>query len=123
MSGKIKEIIDSIISERAKGNPVIAEMTKAKLILKGIYPDKYGSNDKDDSEIIEKLIEIKKQLNAEEPIEDGYNLKSAFSVKETEEEIVLEIQSQLININTKVLIFFASSVFNQNKLSKLMQNS
>ena len=123
MSGKIKEIIDRIIKERARGNPVIAEMTKAKLILKGIYPDKYDSNDKDDPEIIEKLIEIKKQLNAEESIEESYNLKSAFSVKETEEEIVLEIQTQLINIGAKVLIFFASSAFNQNKLSQLMQNA
>jgi hypothetical protein len=40
LAGKIKEMIDTIIQERAKGNPAIAEMTKAKFILKGVNPNK-----------------------------------------------------------------------------------
>lgn len=44
MAGKIKEMIDEIIKERSKGNPAISEMTIAKLILKGLNPNKFNEN-------------------------------------------------------------------------------
>ena len=63
LAGKIREIIDQIIEERSKGNPAIIEMTIAKLILKGLNPNKFDSYSADDPEIIEKLLKIAKQLN------------------------------------------------------------
>jgi len=63
LSGRIKNIIDDIIEERSKGNPAIAEMTKAKLILKGINPSKFYNYSTDDSVIIEKLLNISELLN------------------------------------------------------------
>jgi hypothetical protein len=65
LAGKIKEIIDEIIQKRSKGNPAIAEMTKAKLILKGINPSKFDSYSDDDAIIIEKLLNIEQLLNVE----------------------------------------------------------
>jgi diguanylate cyclase (GGDEF)-like protein len=94
MSNSIKQIIDDIIRERAKGNPAIEEMTKAKLILKGIYPHRYDVNQ---PEIIKRLNEIRKQFKAEETVEERYYIKTAFSAKETEEDLVSDIQNQLQN--------------------------
>lgn len=51
MSGKIKELVDIIIRERSKGNPVIEEMTKAKLILKGLNPNKFDKDSDDDPDV------------------------------------------------------------------------
>ncbi|MGI1657575.1 MAG: sensor domain-containing diguanylate cyclase [Desulfitobacterium sp.] len=123
MLGKIGELIDKIIEDRAKGNSAIAEMTKAKLILKGIYSDKYDNDCSDEPEILEKLIDIRNQWNCKELNKDGCNFKSAFSKGDTEGEVVLDIQSQLSNCNVKVLIFFASSTYNQEKLSYLMEKA
>lgn len=55
MAGKVKNIIDTIITTRAKGNPVIENTTRAKLIIKGINPSLYTSTSPDDPEIIHKL--------------------------------------------------------------------
>lgn len=123
MSGKIREIIDEIIEDRAKGNPAIAEMTKAKLILKGIYFDKYDNNYSDEPEIIKKLVEIKAQWVDEKPNAEGCGFKSAFSKMDTEGGAVSDIQSQLSNFAIKVLIFFASPIYNQEELSRLMKNA
>ena len=49
MAGKIKKMIDDIIEERSKGNPAITEMTIAKLILKGLNPNKFDDNSSDDA--------------------------------------------------------------------------
>lgn len=123
-SRNISEIINKIIEERAKGNPAIVEMTKAKLILKGIYPDRYDSDYLDDhSDILERLIEIKQQWNAEEPKVGSSVFQSAFSKGGTEEEVALEIQSQFDSMGVKVLIYFASSSYDQDKLGYLMEKA
>ena len=41
MAGKIKNMIDTIISKRANGNPTIETVTRTKLILKGINTNNY----------------------------------------------------------------------------------
>lgn len=63
MSSRIKSIIDIIIQKRSNGDPLIAEMTKTKMIMKGINPDSYSSSSKDDPEVIEKLLKLAKELN------------------------------------------------------------
>lgn len=55
MAGKIKEIIDAIISQRSKGNPAVAKAVETKLILKGIDPTAYTAASPDDPAVMEKL--------------------------------------------------------------------
>jgi len=123
LAGKIKEIIDRIIQERSKGNPAIAEMTKSKFILKGVNPNKFDTSSSDDPIIIEKLLTIAKQLNVKEQEDDKSNIKSVFSTETTEKEVVSDIKGQLLRFGVKLLVFFASSIFDHNKLSNLMQET
>jgi len=63
MNGKIKVLIDKIIDERSKGDELLKEMTKTKMILKGIDPRKYTSESPDDPVVINKLETLAKELN------------------------------------------------------------
>ncbi|MCB2292731.1 diguanylate cyclase [Clostridium algoriphilum] len=121
MTGKIKEIIDTIILKRSKGNPAIAEMTKAKFILKGVNPNKFDKYSTDDPIIIEKLRIIAKQLNFKELECERSNIESVYSTKSIEKEVVADIENQLNGFGAKLIIFFASSSFDQNKLCNQMQ--
>lgn len=123
LAGKIKEMIEYMIQERSKGNPAIAEMTKAKFILKGLNPDKFNKNSFDDPIIIEKILNIAKVFNIKSFINDEKNIKSAYSSKCDEEEVIADIKSQLSGCDIKVLIFFASSCYDQEKLSNLMKEA
>lgn len=123
MSGKINDMINEIIRQRSKGNPAIKEMTIAKLILKGINPNKFHEDSPDDPIIIEKLASISKELKIKCFENHGDNIKSAFSIKSNEEDVVLDIKNQLNIENIKMIIFFASPVFNQQKIVSLMQDS
>lgn len=58
MAGKIKEMIDCITTERAKGNSTIAITTRTKIMLKGVNPDLYTSDSPDDPLVIEKVRKI-----------------------------------------------------------------
>ena len=62
MAGKIKSLIDQIIEKRAKGNPLLADMTKTKMIMKGIDPSQFSSASPDDPSIIEKLSNLAREL-------------------------------------------------------------
>jgi len=55
MAGKIKQMIDYIIRQRAQDNPMLERVIKTKLILKGINPSKYDNQSADDQVIINKL--------------------------------------------------------------------
>lgn len=63
MAGKIKSIIDSIVDKRSNGNSTIATLTKSKMVMKGINPEKYTSTSEDDPVVIEKLVAMAKELN------------------------------------------------------------
>jgi hypothetical protein len=63
MAGKIKNIIDSIVESRSKGNTTIANLTKSKMVMKGINPEKYTKNSEDDPEVIERLMILAKELD------------------------------------------------------------
>ncbi len=62
MPGKIKRLIDSIISEKTQGNPMLERVIKTKLILKGINPNKYNLESEDDPVIIAKLERMMSEL-------------------------------------------------------------
>ncbi|MDS0526262.1 FIST C-terminal domain-containing protein [Clostridium sp. SHJSY1] len=123
MPGKVKEMIEEIIEERSKGNPAIREMTKAKLILKGLNPNKFNKYSYDDPKIIEKLWNIKRELIETNAKENNLNIKTAFSKKTTEEESILDIKKQFENSDKDLIVFFASSNFNQENLSYLMKET
>ncbi len=55
MAGQIRKTIDRIISEKSRGNSVIASSIRTKMILKGISVDKFNMNSPDDPEILKKL--------------------------------------------------------------------
>ncbi|MCI8805537.1 MAG: hypothetical protein HFE59_06525 [Clostridiales bacterium] len=63
MAGKIKFMIDKIITSKAKGNPTIATCTRTKLILKGIAVDKYTENSPDDVTVLNKITKIAQELD------------------------------------------------------------
>jgi hypothetical protein len=63
MPGQIKNMIDSIIKQRAKGNSTIEMTTKAKLHLKGINVDQFTPNSPDDPVVVTKLLDIAKELS------------------------------------------------------------
>jgi len=62
MAGKIKTTIDKIVHENAKGNMLIEEMTKTKIIMKGINPRLYTESTEDDPAVLEKLYDLAKNL-------------------------------------------------------------
>jgi len=63
MPGKIKTMIDKIVTERAKGNATLVATTRTKLVLKGIDPDKFGSTSPDDPAVMGKLQTLASELN------------------------------------------------------------
>ncbi|HTZ18442.1 MAG TPA: hypothetical protein VMB78_08380 [Dissulfurispiraceae bacterium] len=62
MAGQVKQLIDTIIRERSKGNTTVATTTKTKLILKGINPDAYSSISEDDLKVLARVREIAAEL-------------------------------------------------------------
>lgn len=55
MAGKIRQMIDQILNQRAKDNPMLERVIKTKLMLKGVNPKKYTLESPDDPAIIQKL--------------------------------------------------------------------
>jgi len=62
MAGQIRRLLEKIVHDRSRGDSVIANTTKAKLILKGINFDKYTSTSEDDPRVIERLRQIADEL-------------------------------------------------------------
>jgi len=58
MAGEIKRIIDSIISQRAKDNPILIDTTRAKLIFRGVNPDRFTDDSPSDPHVEAKLRAI-----------------------------------------------------------------
>lgn len=58
MAGQIYNMIQKIVTEKSKGNPVIASSVKTKIILKGIAIDKYTPTSPDDFDVMQKLRQI-----------------------------------------------------------------
>ena len=65
MAGKIKQLIDYVIKERAQGNPSLESTTRTKLLLKGVDSRKYSSSSEDDPEVIAKIRQVAQEMNIE----------------------------------------------------------
>jgi len=62
MAGRIRRMIDSVIQQRAVGNPMLEKIIKTKMILKGVNPNKYTLESDDDPIVLEKLERMLKEL-------------------------------------------------------------
>lgn len=62
VAGQIYNMIQQIISQRAKGNVVIANSVRTKMYLKGIAVDKYTAISPDDTVTIQKVREVAKEF-------------------------------------------------------------
>ncbi|MBN1188352.1 MAG: hypothetical protein JXA46_01255 [Dehalococcoidales bacterium] len=58
MAGKIKQLIDTIVEVRSKGNETIRNTTLAKIMLKGVNPDIYNEQSPDNEEVIARIRQI-----------------------------------------------------------------
>ena len=67
MAGKIKVIIDCIISQRSHGDPLLSSAAKIKLLLKGIDLNSYSLDSVDDPEVISKIVIIIADCLLQEP--------------------------------------------------------
>nr|WP_319538643.1 hypothetical protein [uncultured Methanospirillum sp.] len=65
MAGKIKLLIDSLVEQRAQGNPSLESTTRTKLLLKGIDGTKYNVSSDDDPAVIQKIREIAKDMGVQ----------------------------------------------------------
>ena len=63
MAGKIKQMLDTIITVRSQGKPTLVITTKTKLIMKGVDPDLYGPDSPDDPAVLAKLKQIAADMN------------------------------------------------------------
>ena len=52
MPGQIYKEIQKLIIEGGKGDPLTVSFIRTKLMLKGIYPDKWGPNSADSPEVL-----------------------------------------------------------------------
>ncbi len=61
LAGQIYNMIQKIVTERSRGNQVIANSVRTKIILKGIAIDKYTPTSPDDIAVMQKLREVAKE--------------------------------------------------------------
>jgi hypothetical protein len=150
MAGKIRQMIDSVIAQRAMGNPMLEKIIKTKLILKGVNPNKYTLQSDDDPVILEKIekmlmelsqigqapastappevakaVEVKETPSIPAPVKktDTTDIITAYSTKENIDDIVRDISYQIGFFDTKLLLFFASSKFAPDDISLKMQET
>ncbi|NVN91229.1 MAG: hypothetical protein HXX11_11600 [Desulfuromonadales bacterium] len=62
MTGKIREMVETMISKKAGDNPMLAKIIKTKLIIHGIYPNRSATEADDDPLILAKLEKFEKEL-------------------------------------------------------------
>ena len=62
MAGQIKRLVDSVIEQRARGNPTIVLTTKTKLVLKGISVDRFSVDSPDDPAVIARVRAIAAEM-------------------------------------------------------------
>ena len=53
MTGKVKNLIDELI--RVRGGRLVEPFVRAHLMMKGIDPDAFGENDRDDPDAVAAL--------------------------------------------------------------------
>jgi hypothetical protein len=145
MAGKIREMIDFVLKQRAAGNSMLEKIIKTKMILKGINPNKFTHLSDDDPAVLQQLEGMSMELGylcreasfPEPDTSSGGNdaatagnpakkiqrmdIISAYSTKTTIDEVARDLGEQLILFDAKLLLFFASSRFAPEEISRKMQ--
>lgn len=62
MAGQIQRMIQTVVTQKSKGNVVIANSIRTKLYLKGVAVDKYTAVSPDDPAVMQKVREIAKEF-------------------------------------------------------------
>ncbi len=66
-TGKTKLIIDSIITQRSGGDPMVAKVIRTKFVLKGINPDAFSLDTPDDPNLVRRLMDLAAKLGVKIP--------------------------------------------------------
>jgi hypothetical protein len=67
MAGKVKALIEQLITLRTKGEHGLVAPLKIKLIMKGVDPDLYDASSPDNPVVIQRITTIAKEM--------GYDLR------------------------------------------------
>ncbi len=62
MAGQVQRMIQTVITQKAKGNVVIENSIRTKMYLKGIAVDKFTAISPDDPSTMQKVREIAKEF-------------------------------------------------------------
>lgn len=62
LAGQIHNMIQEIITQKSKGNVIIANSIRTKMYLKGIAVEKYTATSPDDPAILQKVREIAREF-------------------------------------------------------------
>ena len=62
MAGQIHNMIQKVITQKSRGNQIIAKSIKTKMILKGIAVDKYTPSSPDDAAVMQKIRDMAKEF-------------------------------------------------------------
>jgi len=143
MAGKIKEMIDFVLKQRAAGNSMLEKIIKTKMILKGINPSKFTAESEDDPEILQQLEGMSMELgylcpeaesakngsgteasdSATNKLVNRLDILTAYSTKDTVDDVCKDISKQFVLFDTKLVIYFASSKYAPEEISKKMQET
>ena len=133
MAGKIRQLIDFILEQKAKENPMLERVIKAKMILKGINPAKYTAQSDDDPRIIshlEAMVETYCETAAPsatpDPEKGGQakaEAKTAFSSVSSTQAAIEDIKKQFAGLEPSMVLFFASSKHVPQVVSRQMQEA
>jgi hypothetical protein len=151
MAGKIRQLIDLIIDRKAKDNPMMERVIKAKMILKGINPAKYTDQSEDVPAVIAQLEGMMDSFGAAGPSaapaaaagasartsagaaspssapagqrSANARIKTAFSSNPFTPACIGEIRAQLAAVEPALVVFFASTKHAPAVISRQMQSA
>jgi hypothetical protein len=116
MTGRIKQMIDTLIEQESKGDQRLINITRTKLIVRGIHPDKYSPHSEDDPIIIRQLEKMIRLTGIA-------NVAVAVSQSESVKDAVAEIKAIIRVTQPKMILYFASSGYEPRELARQMKEA
>lgn len=122
MAGKIKKILDNIVLNQGRINPLLADIFKTNLRLNEINFSDYDETSYDDPIVLDKIQQLIKESNIN--LSEEINISSiAISDNKDLEAAITEIKQQFEDKEFNVIIYFASYSYNQEKISYAMKQA
>jgi hypothetical protein len=109
-------MIDTIVEQETKGDPRLVNITRTKLIVRGIHPDKYSVHSEDDPIIIRQLEKMIRLTGIS-------NVAVAVSQAESVKDVVSEIKTAIKVVQPKMILYFASSRYDPQELAQRMKEA